>query len=255
MSAFIFISYSRKDSQFISTITARLHRTGYEIWVDMGNIEGGQLWRESIVEAISSCQVFLILLSPHSVTSKNVRKELDLADKKEKTILPIIAKATEIPASMEYQLAGIQWIDLSSNLEDGLQHLERVLTLERQGTLKNEFTNHLESVISAEQELPDFIKHKRAQVYSHFTKHLWKSSPELRFEKQKMFTLAHLKKMGLTVSQLKSGLKSIQLYEGKIDDVFLPQLATAIVQFQLNNGLEPDGIFGTMTYMKMAAQL
>ncbi len=252
MTDFIFISYSRKDCELTSTLTDRLNTAGHTVWVDNNSISGGQLWRESIVNAISSCQLFILLISPHSVKSSNVRKELDLADKKEKQIIPIVIGATEIPTSMEYQLAGIQWIDFTSDFENGFELLRNVLTSQRQGTLQKEFANHLDKVNLAEQALPEFVKSQRANIYSNFTKHLWNTSPDLRFEKQKMFSLAHLKRIGLTVSQLKAALKSLQLYKGNTDNNFDPELATAIVQFQLNNSLEPDGIFGTMTYVKMA---
>jgi hypothetical protein len=255
MNDFVFISYSREDSEFTSKLIAMLNTTGYDVWIDNSSISGGQLWREKIVDAISTCQLFLIVLSPHSVKSNNVRKELDLADKKNKPIIPIVIGATEIPPSMEYQLAGIQWIDFHVNFTVGFESLGKLLTSHQQGTLQKEFANHLSNVLLSEKALPESVKNERANIYTKFTKHLWNSPPELRFEHQKMFTLAHLKKIGLTISQLKVALKKLELYEGKMDNSFDPKLATAIVQFQLNNGLEPDGICGSMTYMKIAAQL
>ena len=179
----------------------------------------------------------------------------DLADKKNKLIIPIVIGATEIPSSMEYQLAGIQWIDFYENFTVGFESLRRLLASHQQGTLQKEFANHLNSVLLSEKALPESVKNERANIYTKFTKHLWSSPPELRFEHQKMFTLAHLKRIGLTISQLKVALNELELYEGKTDNSFDPKLATAIVQFQLNNGLEPDGICGSMTYMKIAAQL
>ncbi|HXV42656.1 MAG TPA: hypothetical protein VEC96_06305, partial [Anaerolineae bacterium] len=63
--------------------------------------------------------------------SENVRKEVDLAERYKKRIVPLMWRTTEIPVGMEYQLAGIQWIDFKetasrenfNELADVLQRL------------------------------------------------------------------------------------------------------------------------------------
>ena len=86
-------------------------------------MQGGDLWRRQIVEAIANCSAFVIVLSPNSVQSNNARKELDIAEGKSRRIIPLMISKISIPAEMEYQLAGVQIIDLSSNLEAGLNRL------------------------------------------------------------------------------------------------------------------------------------
>ena len=70
------------------------------------------MWTEEIVEAIHSCNLFILAISSHSTGSKNVVKELALASEREKIILPIYLEQCAIPKNMEYQLAGIQNIAL-----------------------------------------------------------------------------------------------------------------------------------------------
>lgn len=109
----IFISYSRHNSGFVDMLINELEKHGFSIWVDREDIHGGTAWREEIAEGIRDCKAFIVVLSEKSVMSDNVAKELALADKHKKIIIPICHQACEIPVKMEYQLAGLQIIDFS----------------------------------------------------------------------------------------------------------------------------------------------
>ncbi len=89
-----------------------LREQGLAVWMDETDIHGATMWTEEIVEAIHSCNLFILAISSHSTGSKNVVKELALASEREKIILPIYLEQCAIPKNMEYQLAGIQNIAL-----------------------------------------------------------------------------------------------------------------------------------------------
>ena len=91
--------------------------------MDTRTIVGGVLWQEELVEAIEGSRLVVLALSPNAVQSENIRKELDLADSSGKPIIPIMIEKVEIPASIKYQLAGIQPIDMSKDMSGGLQKL------------------------------------------------------------------------------------------------------------------------------------
>ncbi|MFI5201432.1 MAG: tetratricopeptide repeat protein, partial [Candidatus Kapaibacterium sp.] len=65
-------------------------------------------WATEIVKAIDACSTFLCLLSPHSLASHNVAKELHLASEKQKNILPVVLEKVKLPSNFEYSLAGLQ---------------------------------------------------------------------------------------------------------------------------------------------------
>jgi putative peptidoglycan binding protein/TIR domain-containing protein len=48
-------------------------------------------------------------------------------------------------------------------------------------------------------------------------------------------------------------LKELGLFDGSIDGIMGPQLRTAVAEFQRRNGLDPDGIVGPATYVKIMA--
>ena len=108
----VFISYSREDQQQVVRLVEYLREQGLAVWMDETDIHGATMWTEEIVEAIHSCNLFILAISCHSTGSKNVVKELALASEREKIILPIYLEQCAIPKNMEYQLAGIQNIAL-----------------------------------------------------------------------------------------------------------------------------------------------
>ena len=127
----IFISYSRKDSDFVDGLIRDLEQRGIDVWVDREDIEGGAAWRAAITEAIRECRAFLLVLSPQATHSRNVSRELSLAESRNRLIIPIIHQPCDIPPGMEYQLAELQWIDFTaSSREEALKRLVRVLSKE-----------------------------------------------------------------------------------------------------------------------------
>jgi hypothetical protein len=109
----VFISYRRKDSEFVQQLHQELTNRGISAWFDKESIEVADHWRTSIAEGIRACKVFVLVLSPDAVESVNIRKEVDLAERHGKKIIPLMWRKTDIPVAFEYALAGIQWIDFN----------------------------------------------------------------------------------------------------------------------------------------------
>jgi adenylate cyclase len=104
----IFISYSSKDREKAQQLTELLASAGLSVWIDKSGIEAATSWSEEIVNALDACKAFVVMLSPSSIESKNVVREVALAFEKNKKILPLDLEPVTLPASMQYHLAGIQ---------------------------------------------------------------------------------------------------------------------------------------------------
>ena len=104
----VFISYARADVTNALDLASQLRAHGFSVWIDQGSIGGAKNWATEIVEAIDACSTFLCLLSPHSLASPNVAKELHLASEKQKNILPVVIEKVKLPSNFEYSLAGLQ---------------------------------------------------------------------------------------------------------------------------------------------------
>ena len=63
----------------------------------------------------------MLMVTPNSVQSKNVVREVSLASQQNKQILPVVLEPTQIPEALEYHLAGIQ------------HHLQLLHRTEREG--------------------------------------------------------------------------------------------------------------------------
>ncbi len=112
MGAEVFISYSSLDRDRVMPVVDSLRGNGISVWVDEGNIHAADLWSEQIVQAIADCRVMVVLLSLNSTDSRNVVKEVMLASEQNKALLPVYLEPAEIPAKLQYQLAGIQHLEL-----------------------------------------------------------------------------------------------------------------------------------------------
>ena len=112
MGAEVFVSYSSQDRDRVIPVVEYLRNSGISVWVDEGNIHAADLWSEQIVQAIAGCRVMVVMLSGNSTDSHNVVKEAMLASEQKKALLPVYLEPAEIPAKLQYQLAGIQHLEL-----------------------------------------------------------------------------------------------------------------------------------------------
>ncbi len=131
----VFTSYSRRDKETVDQIVGVIENTGIDVWIDREAIKSGNMWRVQIVEAIDTCAAFLLVLSPNSAASDNVRKEIDLAEGSGRTIFAIMLQPMKLPAEIRYQLAGLQFIDVQKLgfeeavarlIEDLKEHIKKI---------------------------------------------------------------------------------------------------------------------------------
>ena len=123
----IFISYSRADAEFALKLAKDLRSAGADIWIDQLDIVSGERWDEAVEKALEACRSILIILSPASVVSDNIRDELSFAIDEGKQIIPVLHKDCKIP----FRIRRIQRSDFSSNYDDGLIQLFKALNIDQ----------------------------------------------------------------------------------------------------------------------------
>lgn len=120
----IFVSYSRHDSEIVDHIVGKIEDAGISVWIDREDIKAGKTWRVQIVQAIDTCDAFVLMLSANSAASDNVRKEIDLAQDSGRSIFIMRLDSAELPAEVRYQLVGLQHIDLQNlGVDRGIHQL------------------------------------------------------------------------------------------------------------------------------------
>ncbi|NES20916.1 MAG: TIR domain-containing protein [Symploca sp. SIO3E6] len=86
-----FISYGRPDSKaFATKLQACLADQGFRIWFDFNDIPKGVDFQHQIDDGIEKAHHFLFVIAPHSVNSEYCLKEIELAIKCHKRIIPLL---------------------------------------------------------------------------------------------------------------------------------------------------------------------
>lgn len=108
----VFISYGRRHSlAFAHKLHNRLKSQGYDIWFDMNDIPVGVDFQEQIDNGIKKAHNFVFVISPHSVKSVYCLKEIVLALKYNKRIIPILhVEPTDCWDQMHPVISKLNWI-------------------------------------------------------------------------------------------------------------------------------------------------
>lgn len=108
----VFISYGRRHSLgFARKLFYRLTSQGYKVWFDMNDIPIGVDFQEQIDEGIQKADNFIFIISPHSVNSIYCYKEIVLAKKYKKRIIPILHVEPEgLWHKMDPLISKLNWI-------------------------------------------------------------------------------------------------------------------------------------------------
>lgn len=93
----VFISYSRKDTEFVEKLERDLNARGISIWRDTSSIVGGEEWYQAIMRGIQQSYVMLQVVTPNSEDSKWVRREGLYADQRDLPIIPVLPEPHPIP--------------------------------------------------------------------------------------------------------------------------------------------------------------
>jgi len=113
----VFISYSDRDRETMEKIRNSLRRESLTVWTNTTDIQTGEDFQSAIDRGIEQTDNLVYLVSPDSVESEFVRKELEYAVSLHKRLIPILVRETP-PDSIPKALQGVQYIDLTDNVEE-----------------------------------------------------------------------------------------------------------------------------------------
>jgi len=114
----VFLSYVRQDKEKVKTVYHQLKSLGLNPWMDIENLQPGEIWVEKIEDAIKSSDLVLLCFSRASLNKSGfISKEIDIAlkeyhnNKSNETILiPVKLDDSNIPP----QLSMFQYADLTN---------------------------------------------------------------------------------------------------------------------------------------------
>jgi len=211
----VFISYSSKDKPVADTICAGLEARGIPCWIAPRDILPGAEWPTSIVNAISSCKVFVLVFAASSNESSQVKKEVDYAVKHEKRILPFRIEKVEPTGSLEYYLGDLHWLDaltqpIEKNIEKLSDNIHEILGIP---SSKLEDISRLEEE-KKEQEISSYISNATTAI----DRELWNQVEQITTKLEQLGDEGRAAALDLRIKLVQAQRESVDRARRKEED-------------------------------------
>src|SRR5262245_47701578 len=103
----VFISYSRKDTDFARRLFDALEASGRDSWIDWEGLRGDVRWWQEIQTNIDAADTFVFIMTPDSLASAVCTLELAHALARSKRIVPVVRVALKIETALGH-IAAVQ---------------------------------------------------------------------------------------------------------------------------------------------------
>jgi tetratricopeptide (TPR) repeat protein len=105
----VFISYSRRDSEFARCLLEALKGENRDTWVDWQSIQAAEDFWQAIVTGIEAANSFIFVISPDSIASQYCNQEVDHAVLHKKRLIPVVCRSVS-PETVHSALRSLDWI-------------------------------------------------------------------------------------------------------------------------------------------------
>jgi len=109
----LFISHSSYDDEFANELSRRLESKGLQTWVDHKHLLAGADWDIALEHALDAADMLIVVVSPESVKSLDVKAEWSYFGETGKKIYPLLYKSSIVP----FRLRVLQYIDFTRDPE------------------------------------------------------------------------------------------------------------------------------------------
>src|SRR5215470_47373 len=111
MACDVFVSHSVKDKAVAEAVVTRLEADSTTCWIAPRDVVPGADWGESIIDAIESSRIMILIFSRNADASPQIKREVERAVNKGVYIIPF--RVDDIPPtkSLEYFISTSQWMD------------------------------------------------------------------------------------------------------------------------------------------------
>jgi hypothetical protein len=122
-----FLSHSSENHEFAGAIATVLRDHGVPAFYSPLSIVGAQQWQDEILGALNRCDWFLVVLSPESINSMWVKREIAYAlaePRYENKIVPLLYRDCDLGPVAWLNL--FQKVDFRGDLASGYRELLRI---------------------------------------------------------------------------------------------------------------------------------
>ncbi|HEV2763051.1 MAG TPA: tetratricopeptide repeat protein [Pyrinomonadaceae bacterium] len=159
----VFISHSSQDHERVEReIIAPLRAHGVEVWYSNDSIKSASEWERQIRAGLKDSDWFLIALSPRSVASEWVGREVHWAFlKRKERIVPVMLETCE-PDELHLGLLPLQFIDFRNDVERAQENLLAVWGFDKAGQAKTRYEAAQEAW--AREDWGEAVRHLEAAL-------------------------------------------------------------------------------------------
>lgn len=118
----VFVSHSAKDKTVSDALVAKLEEQGIRCWVAPRDVVPGADWGESIIDAIESSRIMVLIFSASANGSPQIKREIERAVDKGVYTIPFRIEDVQPTKALEYFISSAHWLDAFS--QPLVQHLE-----------------------------------------------------------------------------------------------------------------------------------
>ena len=126
-SALLASDAQRQIEDKVKGICYLLNDMGIPYWIDVDGTYSGENFKEVIVNAIKQSQLVLFVSTKNSNASLNVAKEISLADKYNKVVIPIKLDNSPFAPKIDYDLNCIDAIELYDFTQEQMEKLRKCI--------------------------------------------------------------------------------------------------------------------------------
>ena len=124
----IFLSHSSGDRRFADKLAKALRRHAIPVWYSRTHLRGAQQWQQEIGQALQRCDWFVVVLSPQSVKSMWVKRELSYALNKKRfqdKIVPVVHRKCD-HEKLHWTLDSFQMVAMTGDFAEDCAQLLRI---------------------------------------------------------------------------------------------------------------------------------
>jgi hypothetical protein len=135
----VFVSHSAKDKTVSDALVARLEAEGIRCWVAPRDVVPGADWGESIIDAIESSRIMVLIFSASANGSPQIKREIERAVDKGVYTIPFRIEDVQPTKALEYFISTAHWLDafsqpLGQHLDSLARTLKAILSTPRPGS-------------------------------------------------------------------------------------------------------------------------
>ena len=107
----VFISHSSQDKKIADAVCNFLEEHDVLCWIAPRDITPGKNYGAAIIDAISECEFFVLILSSLSNDSQQVVREVERAASTDSVIIPLRVEAVQPSKNLQFYVSSSHWLD------------------------------------------------------------------------------------------------------------------------------------------------